>query len=101
MTGRMIVIAPNYPRFREYCKNCGLQWNRHLFVSSTDEKSIYKLMGLLIHRDQVVILDPMYQALRELLEHRLNVTRHMRSIGYMARSAYSNTASVGRSDRQG
>ena len=86
MAGRMIVVAPNYPRFREYCKRCGLQWNRHLFVSSTDEKSIYKLMGLLIHRDQVVILGPMYRALRELLEHTLDVARHMSPIEHLARS---------------
>ena len=86
MTGRMIVIAPNHRRFKEYCKNCGLQWNRHLFVSSTDEHSIYKLMGLLINQDQVVILGPMYRALRELLERRIDVSRHMRPIEQMARS---------------
>ena len=68
---RKVVIANSFRKYADYCRKEGLVPHRNIFVSTKDERSIYKLYGLLLKKEQIVILDAMPRQLREYLQYRV------------------------------
>ena len=68
---RKVVIASSFQKYADYCRKEGLVPHKNIFVSTKHEHSIYKLYGLLLKKEQVVILDAMPRQLREYLQYRV------------------------------
>ena len=66
----LIIIARSYFNFKDYCAYRKINWRSRketIFVSSTDRDSDLKIQGMLVKREQVIILDvPRDQLLKTL-----------------------------------
>lgn len=80
---RKLIVADSYIKYEYFCKENRMSSRDCIFLSSTDEKSLYKIAGLRMNREDVIFLDAPFHALRARIEAMVTFSESVTAAGYV------------------